>query len=56
MDVDDATGDMYIMYRDSYGTIRNYVRDSSGDYGASSSDYVQYYSYSTYGHSIDEAP
>ena len=34
---DDATGDMYISYRDFYGTVRAYERQSDDTYCASSS-------------------
>jgi len=52
-DVDENTGDMYVVYRDSYGRIRGYDRDSSGDYCASSACYTQVYTGARYGISIE---
>ena len=52
-DVDENTGDMYVVYRDSYGRIRGYDRDSSGNYCASSSCYTQVYTGARYGISIE---
>jgi len=46
IDVDDATGDLYIAYRDYYGRIRQYDRSDSGTYSASS--YSQKYTYGRY--------
>ena len=44
---------MYVVYRDSYGRIRGYDRDSSGDYCASSACYTQVYTGARYGISIE---
>ena len=50
IDVDQDSGDLYITYRDYYGTIREYHRDGSGDY--SSTDYTTTYMYSRYHSSV----
>jgi plastocyanin len=50
IDVDEDSGDLYISYRDFYGTLREYQRDGSGDYSASS--YSQTYMYSRYHSSV----
>ena len=53
MDVDENTGDIYIVYRESSGRIRGYDRDSSGDYCAVASCYTQVYTGARYGISIE---
>ena len=53
IDVDEDTGDMYITYRDFYGRVRAYERQSGGDYCATSSCYTQYYAYTRYHHGLD---
>ena len=49
--VDETTGDIYLGYRDFYGRVRQYERDSDGDY--SSSDYKQIYTYARYHTSVE---
>ena len=49
--VDESTGDIYLGYRDFYGRVRQYERDSDGDY--SSSDYKQIYTYARYHTSVE---
>ena len=39
VEADDATGDIYISYRDFYGRVRAYERQSDDTYCASSSCY-----------------
>ena len=51
IDADETTGDIYIGYRDFYGRVRQYERDSDGDY--SSSDYKQIYTYARYHNSVE---
>ncbi len=53
IDVDDASGDMYIVYRDYQGRVRGYDRDASGDYCASAACYTQVYTNARYSSSID---
>ncbi|MEE3242630.1 MAG: plastocyanin/azurin family copper-binding protein [Candidatus Thermoplasmatota archaeon] len=53
IDVDETTGDMYIVYRDFQGRVRNYERQSTDDYCASSACYTQVYTYARYSNSID---
>ena len=53
IDVDEDSGDLYISYRDYYGRIREYQRDSGGDYSAAS--YSQTYMYSRYHSSVTVA-
>ena len=53
IDADDATGDMYISYRDFYGRVRAYERQSDDTYCASSSCYSQVYTYARYHASLD---
>ena len=50
---EDGDGSLWISYRDYYGRIREYHRDSGGDY--SSSSYSQTYMYSRYHSSITVA-
>ena len=53
IDVDENTGDLYVVYRDFNGRIRGYDRDASGDYCASSACYTQVYTGARYGISIE---
>ena len=41
IDVNDVTGDVYLPYRDSPGTIRAYHRQTDGSYGTTSAYYTQ---------------
>ena len=52
MDVDQATGDVYIVYRDFNGIVRGYDRSDSGTYCASASCYTQVYTYARYSSSV----
>ncbi|HJM81954.1 MAG TPA: hypothetical protein QF397_04290, partial [Candidatus Poseidoniia archaeon] len=53
MDIDDATGDVYIVYREFNGLVRGYERSSSGTYCASSSCYSARNTFARYSSSID---
>ena len=54
MDVDENTGDVFVVYRDYLGRIRGYERDdSTGNYCSSSSCYTQVYTYARYGIAIE---
>ena len=53
MDIDDATGDVYIVYREFNGLVRGYERSSSGTYCASSSCYSARNTFARYPSSID---
>ncbi len=48
--VDDSTGDLYIIYREFNGRIRQYERSSTGAYSASS--YNQLYTYARYSNDL----
>ena len=48
--VDETTGDLYIVYREFNGRIRQYERSSSGTYSASS--YTQVYTYARYSNDL----
>ena len=50
IDVDQDTGDIYLAYREFNGRIREYHRDTGGDYSAT--DYTQTYMYSRYHSSV----
>jgi len=52
MDVDQETGDVYIVYREFNGRVRGYDRSDSGTYCASSSCYTQVYTYARYSSSV----
>ena len=47
---DESTGDLYIVYRDFYGRIRQYERSGSGTYSAT--DYTQVYTYARYSNDL----
>ena len=49
----DSEGDIFIVYRDFNGIVREYERQSGGDYCASSSCYTQVYTYARYSSSVD---
>ena len=53
VEADDDTGDIYISYRDFYGRVRAYERQSDDTYCASSSCYSQVYTYARYHNSLD---
>ncbi len=47
---DESTGDLYIVYRDFYGRIRQYERSGSGTYSATG--YTQVYTYARYSNDL----
>ena len=52
-DVDENTGDIYVVYRDFYGRIRGYDRGTDGNYCAGTSCYTQVYTNARYGIAIE---
>ena len=53
IDVDESNGDMYIVYRDFQGIVRNYERQGDGTYCASSACYTQAITLARYSSSVD---
>ena len=53
IDVDESTGDVYIVYREYNGRMRAYDRATDGSYCASSSCYTQVYTGARYTTSVD---
>ena len=53
IDVDESTGDVYIVYREYQGRLRAYERGTDGSYCASTSCYTQVYTGARYTTSVD---
>ena len=53
IDVDESTGDVYIVYREYQGRLRAYERGTDGSYCASTSCYTQVYTGARYSTSVD---